>query len=64
MSERPVLGLPNGKACHFTSAAMRTVAKNLRWETFKRGQYSHGGFELQVDDTVVDIGHWHVRFVG
>ena len=35
---------------------MRTVAKYLRWETFKRGQYSHAGFELQVDDTVIDIG--------
>jgi methylase of polypeptide subunit release factors len=35
---------------------MRTVAKYLRWETFKRGQYSHPGFELQVDDTVIDIG--------
>jgi len=56
MSESLVLGLPNGKACHFTSAAMRTVAKYLRWETFKRGQYSHAGFELQDDDTVVDIG--------
>ena len=56
MSESLVLGLPNGKACHFTSAAMRTVAKYLRWETFKRGQYSHAGFELQDDDAVVDIG--------
>jgi hypothetical protein len=37
MSESLVLGLPNGKACHFTSTAMRTVAKYLRWETFKRG---------------------------
>jgi hypothetical protein len=35
---------------------MRTVAKYLRWETFKRGQYSHAGFELQHDDAVVDIG--------
>jgi FkbM family methyltransferase len=56
MNESLVLGLPNGKACHFTSTAMRTVAKYLRWETFKRGQYSHVGFELQVDDTVIDIG--------
>ena len=56
MSESLVLGLPNGKACHFTSTAMRTVAKYLRWETFKRGQYSHAGFELQVDDLVIDIG--------
>ena len=56
MSESLVLGLPNGKACHFTSTAMRTVAKYLRWETFKRGQYSHAGFDLQVDDLVIDIG--------
>jgi len=56
MNESLVLELPNGKACHFTSTAMRTVAKYLRWETFKRGQYSHAGFELQVDDTVIDIG--------
>ena len=56
MNESLVLGLPNGKACYFTSTAMRTVAKYLRWETFKRGQYSHAGFELQVDDTVIDIG--------
>jgi FkbM family methyltransferase len=56
MNESLALGLPNGKACHFTSAAMRTVAKYLRWETFQRGQYSRAGFELQVDDTVVDIG--------
>ena len=56
MNESLVLGLPNGKACHFTSTAMRTVAKYLRWETFKRGQYSHVGFDLQVDDTVIDIG--------
>jgi FkbM family methyltransferase len=56
MSESLVLGLPNGKACHFTSTAMRTVAKYLRWETFKRRQYSHTGFELQADDTVIDIG--------
>ena len=56
MSESLVLGLPNGKACHFTSTAMRTVAKYLRWETFKRGQYSHASFDLQVDDLVIDIG--------
>ena len=56
MSESLVLGLPSGKVCHFTSTAMRTVAKYLRWETFRRGQYSHAGFELQVDDLVIDIG--------
>ena len=56
VNESLALGLPNGKACYFTSTAMRTVAKYLRWETFKRGQYSHAGFELQVDDTVIDIG--------
>jgi hypothetical protein len=56
MNKSLVLGLPNGKACHFTSTAMPTVARCLRWETFKCGQYSHAGFELQVDDTVIDIG--------
>jgi FkbM family methyltransferase len=56
MNESLVLGLPNGKVCYFTSAAMRTVAKYLRWETFKQGQYRHPGFELRTDDTVVDIG--------
>jgi hypothetical protein len=55
-ADRLVLGLPNGKTCHLTSTAMRTVAKYLRWETLKRGQYSHVGFELQVDDRVIDIG--------
>jgi FkbM family methyltransferase len=56
MNESLVLGLPNGKVCYFTSTAMRTVAKYLRWETFKRGQYWRPGFELRADDTVIDIG--------
>ncbi len=56
MNESLVLGLPNGKACYFTSAAMRTVAKYLRWETFNKGQYRRPGFELRADDTVIDIG--------
>jgi FkbM family methyltransferase len=56
MNESLVLGLPNGKACYFTSTAMRTVAKYLRWETFERGQYWRRGFELRADDTVIDIG--------
>jgi FkbM family methyltransferase len=56
VSESLMLGLPNGKACHFTSTAMLTVAKYLRWETFRRGQYWHAGFELEVGHTVVDIG--------
>ena len=56
MNESLVLGLPNGKVCYFTSTAMRTIAKYLRWETFKRGQYSRPSFELRVDDMVIDIG--------
>ncbi len=35
---------------------MRTVAKYLRWETFKRGHYRRTGFELRSHDTVVDVG--------
>ena len=56
MNESLALGLPNGKFCYFTSAAMRTVAKYLRWETFRQRQYQHPGFELRTDDTVIDIG--------
>jgi FkbM family methyltransferase len=56
MSQSLVVGLPNGKACYLTSAAMRTVAKILRWEIFKRGQYRRPGFELRADDMVIDIG--------
>ena len=56
MNETLALGLPNGKSCYFTSAAMRTVAAYLRWETFRQGQYRRPGFELRADDTVIDIG--------
>ncbi len=56
MNETLMLGLPNGKFCYFTSAAMRTVAKYLRWETFGKGQYRRPGFELRAGDTVIDIG--------
>jgi FkbM family methyltransferase len=56
MNETLLLGLPNGKVCYFTSAAMRTITKYLRWETFDRGQYRRSGFELRDDDTVIDIG--------
>jgi FkbM family methyltransferase len=56
MSESLTIGLPNGKICYITSATMRTIAKYLRWETFKQGQYQKPGFELRAGDTVVDIG--------
>jgi FkbM family methyltransferase len=56
MSESLEVALPNGNVCYLTSATMRTVAKFLRWETFERGQYRRRGFELQADDTVIDIG--------
>jgi FkbM family methyltransferase len=56
MGERLAIGLPNGKVCYLTSAAMRTMAKLLCWETFKRGQYRRPGFELRRDDMVVDVG--------
>ena len=55
MSESLVLGLPNGKVCHFTSTAMRTVAKYLRWETFRRGQYSHAGLPFVVAELGSDV---------
>jgi hypothetical protein len=55
MSESLVLGLPNGKACHFTSTSMRTVAKYLRWETFRRGQYSHAGLPFVVAELGSDV---------
>jgi FkbM family methyltransferase len=56
MTKSLAIGLPNGKACYLTSATMRTLAKYIRWETFKRGQYRRPGFELRPDDTVIDIG--------
>jgi len=56
MSETLTIGLPNGKICYITSATMRTIAKYLRWETFKQGQYHKPGYELRDSDTVVDIG--------
>jgi L-glutamate---[L-glutamyl-carrier protein] ligase len=56
MSESLTIGLPNGKRCYITSDTMRTIAKYLRWETFKQGQYTKAGFELRAGDTVVDIG--------
>ncbi len=56
MSERLAIGLPNGRVCYLSSETMRTVAKYLRWETFKRGHYRRKGFELRVHDTVVDVG--------
>jgi FkbM family methyltransferase len=56
MSTRLAVGLPNGKVCYLSSATMKTVAKYLRWETFKRGHYQRPGFELRSHDTVVDIG--------
>jgi FkbM family methyltransferase len=56
MSESLTIGLPNGKICYITSTTMRTIAKYLRWETFKQGQYQKPGFELRAGDTVVDIG--------
>jgi FkbM family methyltransferase len=56
MIEKLKIGLPNGKVCYFNSIETRTVAKILRWEIFKRGQYRRPGFELRADDTVIDIG--------
>jgi FkbM family methyltransferase len=56
MKETPTLALPNGKICYLTSETMLTLAKYLRWEIFKRGQYLRPGFELRPDDTVIDIG--------
>ena len=56
MSELLEIGLPNGNVCYLTSAAMRTIAKFLCWETFQRGQYRRPGFELRAADTVIDIG--------
>jgi FkbM family methyltransferase len=50
------VGLPNGTVCHFTSEAMRPLARYLRWEIFKLGRYARAGFELRPSDTVVDIG--------
>jgi len=56
MTDSLTIGLPNGKICHITSATMRTIAKYLRWETFKQGQYRRPGYELRATDTVIDIG--------
>src|ERR1700677_2607526 len=56
MSESLEVALPNGNVCYLTSATMRTVAKFLRWETFKREQYRRPGFELRTDDVVIDVG--------
>lgn len=56
MNQSLTIGLPNGKICYITSVTMRTIAKYLRWETFKQRQYSRPGFELRATDTVVDIG--------
>lgn len=56
MSKRLEVGLPNGKICYLNSPTMKTVAKYLRWEIFKRGHYRRPGFELRTNDTVVDIG--------
>jgi FkbM family methyltransferase len=56
MNKNLEVALPNGNVCYLTSAAMRRVAKFLRWETFNRGQYARPGFELRVDDTVIDVG--------
>lgn len=56
LSEILEVGLPNGNVCYLTSAAMRTIAQFLCWETFMRGQYQRPGFELQAGDTVIDVG--------
>jgi FkbM family methyltransferase len=56
MGKKLLLDLPNGTVCHYTSPAMRIVAKYLRWEIFTREQYRKPGFELRTDDTVVDVG--------
>jgi len=56
MSLNSVVCLPNGRVCHLASPAMRPVAKFMRWEIFKSGQYRRRGFELRPGDVVVDIG--------